>query len=151
MVLDVGKPGTFITPNDAYSSMFLEDVFLGRGERVVYTTDNRGRILTETRYDEAGELIGEIQNTWTENNTIQSVHWISGEDDRLVEYDYDNNGDRIEERNYAKGALERVVKIEGDREIETLYIEGQPVLRAIWEDGRKISEEQIRSRPQRAN
>jgi YD repeat-containing protein len=147
MVLDVGKPGTFIRPNDAYSSVFLEDVFLNRGESVVYTTDSRGRILTETRYDEAGEVIGEIQNTWSEDNNIQSVHWLAGEDERLVEYTYDDEGDRIEERNYMKGVLERVVQVEGEREIETLYLQGRPILRAIWEGGRKISEDQIRSRP----
>jgi hypothetical protein len=147
MVLDVGKPGTFINPNDAYSSVFLEDVFLNRGTSVVYTTDNRGRILTETRYDEAGEVIGEIRNIWSETNNIQSVHWIAGDDDRLVEYKYDDEGDRIEERNYMKGVLERVVQVEGEQEIETLYLQGRPILRAIWEGGRKISEEQIRSRP----
>jgi hypothetical protein len=147
MVLDVGKPGTFINPNDAYSSVFLEDVFLNRGASVVYTTDNRGRILTETRYDEAGEVIGEIRNIWSENNNIQSVHWIAADDDRLVEYKYDDEGDRIEERNFMKGVLERVVQVEGEQEIETLYLQGRPILRAVWEGGRKISEEQIRSRP----
>ncbi|MDR2068606.1 MAG: hypothetical protein LBP71_01925 [Spirochaetaceae bacterium] len=147
MVLDVGKPGNFISPNDAYSSIFLQDVFVNRGDRVVYTTDSRGRILAETRYDEAGEVTGEIKNTWSENNKIQSVHWVAGEDDRLIEYEYDDEGDRAAELNYNKGVLERTVRLEGPREVETLYMQGRPVLRAIWEDGRKISEEQIRSRP----
>ncbi|MDR2758251.1 MAG: hypothetical protein LBB78_02590 [Spirochaetaceae bacterium] len=150
MVLDVGRPGNFIGPNDAYSSIFLQDVFINRGDRVVYTTDSRGRILTETRYNEADEVIGEIKNTWSENK-IQSVHWIAGEDDRLIEYEYNDEGDRTEERNYNKGVLERMVRVEGPREVETLYIQGRPVLRAIWEEGRKISEEQIRSRPGAAN
>ncbi|MFP3089122.1 hypothetical protein LQZ21_02205 [Treponema sp. TIM-1] len=148
MVLDVGRPGNFIGPNAAYSSIFLQDVFINRGDRVVYTTDSRGRILTETRYDEADEVIGEIKNTWSEDNKIQSVHWIAGEDDRLLEYEYDDAGDRIEERNYNKGVLERMVRLEGPREVETLYMQGRPVLRAIWEEGRKTSEERIRSRPE---
>jgi hypothetical protein len=151
IVLDAGGLENFISPNDAYSSVFLEDVFLSRGDRVVYTTDNRGRILTETRHDEEGEVIGEIRNTWSEANKIQSVHWTAGEDERLVEYDYDNEGDRIEERNYTKGVLERVVQVEGEREVETLYIQGRPVLKAIWENGRKISEERIRAQPGRAD
>ncbi|MDR2631102.1 MAG: hypothetical protein LBC60_09285 [Spirochaetaceae bacterium] len=152
MVLDVGRPGNFIRPNDAYSSIFLQDVFINRGDRVVYTTDSRGRILTETRRDEAGEIIGEIKNTWSEtNNKIESVHWTAGEDDRLIEYAYNDEGDRIEERNYNKGVLERTVRLEGSREVETLYMQGRPVLRAIWEEGRKISEEPIRSRPETAN
>jgi YD repeat-containing protein len=151
MVLDVGKPGNFIGPNDAYSSLFLQDVFINRGDRVVYVTDNRGRILTETRYDETGEVIGEIKNTWAENNKIQSVHWTAKEDDRLIEYEYDAEGDRIEERNYNKGVLERMVQFEGPQEVETLYMQGRPVLKAIWEEGRKISEERIRSRPETTN
>ncbi|MDR0589260.1 MAG: hypothetical protein LBG25_01810 [Spirochaetaceae bacterium] len=151
VVLDVGRPGNFIGPNDAYTSIFLQDVFINRGDRVVYTTDSRGRILSETRYDETDEVIGEIKNTWSEDNKIQSVHWIAGEDDRLIEYGYDDAGDRIEERNYNRGILERTVRLEGLREVETLYMQGRPVLRAIWEDGRKISEERIRSRPETTN
>lgn len=151
ILLDAGGLEKFINPNDAYSSAFLQDVFMNRGDRVVYTTDSRGRLLTETRYDEAGAIIGEIRNTWSETNNIQSVHWIAGEDDRLVEYEYDNEENRIGERNYTQGVLERVVQIEGDREVETIYMQGQPVLRAIWEEGRKISEERIRSRPEREN
>jgi hypothetical protein len=129
----------------------LEDVFLNRGDRVVYTTDSRGRILTETRHNEAGEVIGEIRNTWSETDKIQSVHWIAGEDDRLVEYEYDNEGNRLGERNYTKGVLERVVQVEGDREVETLYMQGRPVLRAVWEEGRKVSEERIHPQPGRAD
>jgi hypothetical protein len=151
ILLDAGGLQKFINPNDAYSSVFLQDVFMSRGDRVVYTTDSRGRLLTETRYDEAGAVIGEIRNTWSETNKIQSVHWTAGEDDRLVEYEYDNEEDRIGERNYTKGVLERVVQIEGDREVETVYMQGQPVLRAIWEEGRKISEERIRSQPEQVN
>jgi hypothetical protein len=151
IVLDAGGLEKFIDPNDAYSSVFLQDVFINRGDQVVYTTDSRGRLLTETRYDEAGAIIGEIRNTWSETNKIQSVHWIAGEDDRLVEYEYDNEENRIGERNYTQGVLERVVQIEGDREVETLYMRGRPVLRAIWEEGRKISEERIYSQPGRVN
>ncbi|MDR2363706.1 MAG: hypothetical protein LBD65_04750 [Spirochaetaceae bacterium] len=151
IVLDAGDIEKFVSPNDAYSSAFLQDVFINRGDRVVYTTDGRGRLLTETRYDEGGAIIGEIRNTWSETNTILSVHWIAGEDDRLVEYEYDTEENRMGERNYTNGVLERVVQIEGDREVETLYMQGRPVLRAIWEKGRKISEERVRSQPGRAN
>jgi hypothetical protein len=151
IVLDAGPPGDFINPNDAYTSAFLEDVFINRGDRVVYTTNNRGRILTETRYNEAGDVTGEFMNTWDENDKLQSTRWISGEEDRLVEFEYDDEGDRIGERNYAKGVLERVVQVEGEREVETLYMRGRPVLRAVWEKDRKISEERIPSGSGRGN
>jgi hypothetical protein len=88
-------------------------------------------------------MIGEMKNTWSQDRLL-SVHWTSGDDDRLTEYEYDGGGDRILERNYSKGLLERIVKQEGDREVEEIYMNNRIILRAIWEDGRKISEERIR-------
>jgi hypothetical protein len=72
------------------------------------------------------------------------VHWKSGDDERLTEYEYDSAGDRMLERNFNRGILERTVRSTGNRDIEELYMNGRIVLRAVWEDGRKISEERIR-------
>jgi hypothetical protein len=143
MVLAAAKETEFVRPILPISSDFFRDIIMEEGYKVVYTTDSRGRILAETRQNDDGEILGELRNTWTGNRLTQ-VHWISGEDDRLTEYEYDDNGDRIVERNINKGILERVVHITGDREIEELYMDNRVVLRAIWEKGLKISEERIR-------
>ncbi|MDR3333508.1 MAG: hypothetical protein LBT13_01280 [Treponema sp.] len=137
----------FVSPGTAYSSTFMQDVLSSSsnkpGDRVVYTTDERGRVLTETRWDEAGTILSEIRNTWT-GDRLASVDWKSGDDERRTEYEYDHQGDRIIERDYNRGVLERVVRQEQAREVESLYMNGEEILRAIWENGRKISEEQVR-------
>ncbi|MDR2111105.1 MAG: hypothetical protein LBP32_07340, partial [Spirochaetaceae bacterium] len=100
--------------------------------------------LREVRRDEEGNILGEMTNTW-DGDRLSSVRWVSGEDERVSEYEYDGEGDRIIERNYHQGVLERVVRREGDREVEELYMNGTVILRAFWgKDGRKISEERVR-------
>ena len=135
----------FDSPGIAHSSEFLDDVIIPPGGRVIYNTDNRGRVLSERRYDEEGELIGELINDWS-GDRLLSVSWVSGNDEWAIEYDYDDDGNRIMERNINRGILERTVRSDGDREVEELYMNGIVVLRAIWEEGRKISEERIRNR-----
>jgi hypothetical protein len=136
----------FVTPGTPYSSEFLQDVILDSdtkpGDQVVYTTDDRGKIVTETRRDADGEIRGEIRNTWA-GDRLEAIDWKSGEDKRRTEYEYDSAGDQIMERNYNKGVLERTVRRENGQEIEELYMNGMVVLRAIWENGRKISEERV--------
>jgi hypothetical protein len=87
--------------------------------------------------------VGERRNYWAAGRLAQ-ISWKAGEDERRIEFQYNADGDRIEERNYRKENLERLVFREGDIEVEELYMNGQPILRARWEKGRKISEEQIR-------
>jgi hypothetical protein len=144
MVLDAARQTDFVRPVLPISSDFFQDIIIEQGYKEIYTTDTRGRILTETRQDDEGEVLGELRNTWT-GNRLTRVHWQSGDDDRVTEYEYNDDGDRILERNINKGVLERVVRISGDREIEELYMDDRIVLRAVWEDGRKISEERVRS------
>ncbi|MDR3342752.1 MAG: hypothetical protein LBT14_08205 [Treponema sp.] len=146
--LHVRVDENFVSPGTAYSSDFLQDVLSGSdnipGDRVVYTTDERGKVLTETRRDAEGNVLGEIHNTWSGDRLV-SVSWQSGEDERRTEYEYDQAGDRIIERDYNKGTLERRVLREQGRETEELYMNGEVILRATWENGRKISEERVRS------
>jgi hypothetical protein len=138
----------FVTPSTPYTSDFLQDIIMetsiNPGDRVIYTTDERGKVLTETRQDPEGAIRGEIRNVWV-GDRLESIEWNSGEDERRTEYDYDPAGNRIIERNYNKGVLERTVRRENDQEIEELYMNGAVILRAVWEKGRKISEERIRS------
>ncbi|MDR2020001.1 MAG: hypothetical protein LBQ14_04470 [Treponema sp.] len=133
--------------NPAYDSEFLRDILMENSSRILYDTDDRGRVLGETRWDAEGGLIGELQNTWS-GDRLTAVRWIAGDDERLLEYEYDSAGDRIAERNYTRGVLERTVRREDGRDVEELYMNGKVVLRAIWgRDGRKITEERIRPSP----
>jgi YD repeat-containing protein len=133
----------FVNPGSAFGSDFLQDVLLDSGFQVRYATDDRGRILSETRLDEEGNVLGEILNHWSGDRLV-SVTWKSGDDERVTEYEYDDQGDRTRERNYHGGELEREVRREGDREIEELYMFGRVILRSLWEGGRKIREDRIR-------
>jgi hypothetical protein len=73
------------------------------------------------------------------------VAWSIGDDEGYTEYEYNKAGDRIEEKNYRNEVLERTVRKEGETEVEVLYMKEKPILRAVWEEGRKISEERISS------
>jgi hypothetical protein len=135
----------FITPVTPYSSNFMQDIIMDTaGNQIVYTTDDRGKLLTETRQDAEGIIRGEIRNAWA-GDRLESIDWKAGDDERRTEYEYDAAGDRILERNYNKGVLERTIRRENEQEIEELYMNGEVILRAVWENGRKISEERIRS------
>jgi hypothetical protein len=144
VVLAAAKNTGFVNPGVSFTNEFFKDILIvDSGSRVLYTTDERGRVLTETRRNEEGEVIGELQNTWSGDRLV-SVRWKAGDDERITEFEYNSDGDRIVERNINRGVLERIVTQDGDRETELLYIDGKPVLRAVWEDGRKILEERIR-------
>jgi hypothetical protein len=112
---------------------------------MVFTTDERGRILTQTMLDDGDTELWVIRNTWSGERIVSSLK-IEGEDERLAEYEYNEAGDRILERNSRNEVLERLVRSEGKTEVEELYMNGKPVLRAVWEDGRKISEERVREK-----
>ena len=126
-----------------YTTPFLQNISAASAVRINYFVDNRGRVTSEIWYDEEDQVVGEFSNTWS-NERLMSVLWQSHSDERLVEYEYDNEGSRISERNYRNGLLERTVTFSGSREVEEIYMSGRLILRAIWEDGVRISEERIR-------
>ncbi|MDR1058883.1 MAG: hypothetical protein LBL43_04990, partial [Treponema sp.] len=132
-----------VNPGIAYTPEFLQDVIDAGEVRIIYVTDNRGRILSETRLDEEDRVIGKITNTWS-GDRLSSVRLESGDVDRLTEYGYDGEGNRIMESNFNRGVLERRVRREGEQDLEELYMDGKVILRAVWEQGRKISEERVR-------
>jgi hypothetical protein len=143
LIIGVVGENEFIQPASALSPEFFSDVIINSGDRILYNTDSRGRVLSEVRRDENDEIIGEIINTWS-GDRLLSVVWKSGEEERIVEYEYDAAGDRIVERNLRNGELERTVRREGEQEIEELYLNGEVALRALWVEGRKVSEEPVR-------
>jgi hypothetical protein len=143
LILGGGAENEFVTPGSVFSSEFFEDVIINSGDRILYNTDARGRIQSEVRRDEKDNVLGEVINTWS-GDRLSSVLWKSKTEERLIEYEYNGEGDRVFERNFRNGALERTVRQEGNREVEELYMNGAVVLRAVWENGRKLSEERIR-------
>ncbi|GMO26803.1 MAG: hypothetical protein Ta2F_02380 [Termitinemataceae bacterium] len=124
---------------------FLQDVLLATPSKIIYKTDNKRRVLSETREDENGEVIGEVLYNW-KGDILSSVEWHSKDDDRIVEYIYNNKKERISEKDYKNNVLERTVVLEDGKEIETLFKENKAILRAVWEEGRKISEKRLSDR-----
>jgi hypothetical protein len=139
-------PGPFIDPDSPYDSVFmggaLKDVYALQAPRVNFDTDELGRVLGERHYDQKGKEIAVVTNDWF-NDRIVSVSWKAGEAWGSTEFEYSESGDRISEKNFRDGLLERSVTRVGTQDIEELYIAEKPVLRAVWEDGRKISEERL--------
>ena len=144
-VIEAAYEKDFIKEKLSLSSDFLGGLMVDDGYRMVYDTDARGRVLGETLYDGKNEVVWKVKNTWV-GDRITAVLKIEGEEEKLTEYDYDGSGDRIAQRDIRNGVLERQVLINGAKETEELYLNGVMVLRAFWEDGRKISEERVRRR-----
>lgn len=113
------------------------------GVSVETTLDERGRAVLELRTDANGLTISERRTVWKENK-IALIETVAGAETRRTEYEYDDKGNRMMERNYRGGILERSVRRSGSEETEELYSDGVPVLRAVWVDGRKVSERRLR-------
>jgi len=141
--MDAIKESGFITGRiNAYSD-FFGDVYSDNNYRMIYENDERGRIITQSFLDDNDNIIWIIKNVWN-NNRIVSSEKREGGVVLLAEYEYSGSGERITEKNYRNGMLERLVRTEGNVDIEELYFNNVLVLRAVWEDGRKISETRIR-------
>jgi hypothetical protein len=146
-VLDIAKDnGDFMDEKLAWNSEFLGDLDVKPEHRMEYTTDARGRILVQSLLDSQDAVVWTIQNKWSGSRLVSTLK-TEGKDTLLIEYEYNSRGDRVIERNLRNGTLERLVRAEtGGRDVEELYVDGEVILRAIWEDGRKISETRIRRR-----
>jgi len=120
---------------------FLGDLFVLKDSKLIFTTDERGRVLEQTLLsdNEEQKVIWKIVNTWS-GDRIVKITKTEGDTVLLTEYVYNNAGDRVLERNIKDGVLERVVRSDGKTDIEELYLNDKIVLQAVWEDGRKISE-----------
>ena len=143
-------PGSVIIVDDdliTHGSAYTSGYFIGNenpeGSAISYNLDSRGRVLGEIWRDENGVVVGELTNTWS-GDRLLSVLWKTKDENTLIEYEYDDNGDRVVERNYSHGILERITYIQDDMEIEDIFINGVLMLRAYWENGQKIREERPR-------
>jgi len=143
-IMDAAQSGIFISERLNIYPEYFGDVYVDIDSKMVFDTDNRGRIMSQTLYGSDGEVIWSIANIWQNNRIVSSVK-TEGDTVLLAEFAYNSNGDMILERNSRDGVLERVVKTEGKSEIEELYMNNAIVLRAVWENGRKISETRVRN------
>ena len=131
-----------VSQGSAYTAGFFMGVSSPEGSMISYNLDSRGRILGEVWKDENGKILGELKNTWS-GDRLQSVSWKSEDEDRLIEYEYDSKGNTRVERNFNFGELERIMTYEDGRDIEEIYMGGRLILRAYWENGRKVKEERV--------
>jgi len=123
--------------------VFFGDIFAYIHSTIVFENDERGRTLRKTLFDDEDESVWVITNIW-DNDRILTMIKVRGDTELRAEFEYDSAGNLIAERNYRDGAIERVVRMENNTEIEDLYMNNVLVLRAVWEDGRKISETRMR-------
>ena len=138
-------PG-FISPGFPYDNSIMTDVlgsiYSVNAAKVIYDTDSQGKVISETRYDDKEKVLAVITNEW-ENDRITQIRWTSGSDEGRVVFRYSGKN-RIAEEDYRNGVLERKVSVREDEEIEEIFMNGKVILRAVWKDGRKMSEERIR-------
>jgi hypothetical protein len=144
-VLDAAADDNFIGEKLSVVPEFMGNSSANEGFRLIYDTDSRGRVLSQTMIDDKSEIVWVLKNTWVGDRIVSSLK-TEGDDVKLSEYEYDDGGDRIVQRDTHNGVLERVVYTKGINETEELYMNGVLILRAYWEDGRKISEERVRRR-----
>jgi hypothetical protein len=138
-----------ITHGGAYTAEHFVGVQAADSVVISYNLDNRGRITGEVWRGDEGEVLGELINTWSGDRLLSAL-WRADDEERLIEFEYDSEGNRIAERNFRNGVLERSVITQNGREIEEIFMNGRLVLRAFWENGVKISEERVpppRGRP----
>jgi YD repeat-containing protein len=141
-VLATASDKNFLSDRLFWGSEFLGNLFAELGYRLIYDTDSRGRILTQTMLNDEDEVVWVIKNTWSGDRVI-SILKTEGDDEKRTEYEYDSAGNRIVQRDINNGVLERLVHIDGYNETEELYLNGVIILRAYWENGRKVREERV--------
>jgi hypothetical protein len=144
-VLDAAFDANFISDKLMVASDFMGSLSPGEGYRMIYTTDNRGRILTQTMLNSKDEEVWVMVNTWS-GDRIVAMRKVEGEDEKVTEYEYNGEGERVVQRDIHNGVLERLVRADGANETEELYLDGTLVLKAYWVDGRKVSEERVKRR-----
>ena len=120
----------------------LGRIYVLKAARVVYDMDSQGRIICETHYDEEDNILAVINNEW-QGDRINIIRWSAPPDEGRIVFRFSGK-DRIGEDDYRNGVLERKVTVQGNNEIEEIFMYGRVILRAVWENGRKISEERLR-------
>jgi len=105
--------------------------------------DEKGRAVREVRFGKDDKVVEETLTEWS-GDRVSSVIRIRGDQARKSEFFYDSRGNRVIEKNYLNGRLERTVRKEGTMETEELYKNGALLLRAVYEGGVLVREERVR-------
>ncbi|MDR0442932.1 MAG: hypothetical protein LBH44_05960 [Treponema sp.] len=142
-ILETAKNDDFISEKINMYPDSIGNVTVNENNRTVFTTDGRGKILTQTLFDDEDNIIWVITNSWSKDR-ITSISKKDGVTEYLTEYEYDPDGNRIREKNIRDGIVERIVHTDDKIDTEELYINGNLVLVAHWQDGRKISESRMK-------
>jgi len=126
----------------AGSSTYITKTVEPRSGLAIETShDERGRVLTETRSDKDGKTLEKKLTTWADaegfRDRVASVTLIAGGVERKTEYAYDKKGNRVEEREYRNGILERSIIKEGRMEREDVFRNGKKILSSVYENGVK--------------
>jgi len=141
------RPEESFVVRDTPGTEFMDTIFmddLGGGLNMRYETDPRGRVLSQAMLDDYGGVLWEIRNTWLDDRIVATTRSEGGEE-RRTEFEFDRDGNRVVQREIRGGVVERVVRYQGGGvEIEELFMDGILVLRARWENGRRVSEERVR-------
>jgi len=143
-IMDSVEENVFIGEKLNLYPEFFNDEYVSEGFKIIFDTDERGRILGQILYDDEDKVVWTIINTWKNNRIVKTLK-TEGDTVLTAEFAYNSAGDKILERDYKDGVLERVITMEGKTEIEELYMDNVVVLRAVWEDGRKISETRVKN------
>ncbi len=160
-----GRTARTVRLVDGKESSSVQVVYAGSG-RSAYVTktieprsglaietshDERGRVLVETRSDKSGKTLERKLTTWADaeglRDRIAAVTLIAGGVERKTEYAYDKKGNRVAEKEYRNGILERSIIKEGRLEKEELFRNGKKVLSSVYENGVKKKDRRIVSVP----
>jgi len=143
-IMDSVEEDVFIGEKLNLYPEFFNDEYVSEGFKIIFDTDARGRILGQILYDDEDKVVWTIINTWKDNRIVKTLK-TEGDTVLTAEFVYNSAGEKILERDFKDGVLERVITTEGKTEVEELYMDNVVVLRAIWEDGRKISETRVKN------
>mgnify|MGYP000017644332 CR=1 FL=1 len=110
---------------------------------IVYSLDTKGRVIREQHKKADGSIVFEKTNTW-EKDRLSTVFITEQNKTTRIEYSYDSQGNRTGETYYVGSDLVRRIVIEGNKEMEELYDMGKLILKTIYVDGVKQSEERPR-------
>jgi len=144
-IMEMAMDKDLIKEKVAPFSDFIDDFYVVEDNRIIFETDNKGRILSQTMYDKDENIVWVIKNNWT-GDRITSILKTEGESEKLTEFEYNSEGGRTVQRDINNGVLERQVFTDGNKDTEELFLNGVVVFRAFYENGRKISEERTRRR-----
>jgi len=158
---ETGRTARTIRLVDGKESSAVQVVYAGAG-RSAYVTktveprsgvaietshDEKGRILLETRSDKSGKTLERTSTTWADaegfRDRVASVTRIAEGIERRTEYAYDKKGNRVAEREYRNGILQRSILKEGRLELEELFRGGKKVLSSSYENGVKKKDVRI--------